>query len=169
MEHKQLAMDYLKKTWEIMSPDYPLSYKYNTDIFFQAYKKEIIQSRLTWFFSFLAIIISCLGLYAISSIIVLQRTKEIGIRKVNGATTFEIMFMLSAGFTKSIVIAFVIACPVSWYAMHIWLQNFAYKTELGLWIFALAGLLAFAIALITVSWQSWRAATRNPLEALRYE
>jgi putative ABC transport system permease protein len=169
MEHKQPAMEFLKDKWDQISPDYPLSYKYNTDVFFQAYKKEIVQSRLTGFFSFLAIIISCLGLFAISSIIILQRTKEIGIRKVNGSVTSQIMFMITTDFTKSVIIAFVISCPIAWYAMHKWLQSFAYRTELSLWIFALAGFLAVMVAFITVSYQSWRAASRNPVEALRYE
>jgi putative ABC transport system permease protein len=169
MEQKQPAMKYLKDKWDQISPDYPLSYKYNTDIFFQAYKKEIVQSRLTGFFSILAIIISCLGLFAISSIIILQRTKEIGIRKVNGSVTSQIMYMITTDFTKSVIIAFAIACPVAWYAMHKWLQSFAYKTELSLWIFVLAGFLAVAVAFITVSYQSWRAASKNPVEALRYE
>lgn len=169
MGHKRLAMEHLNRIWNTISPDYPLNFKYNTDVFFQAYKKEIIESRLTWFFSFLAIIISCLGLYAISSIIILQRTKEVGIRKVNGSTKSEIMFMLSADFTKGIVIAYVIACPVAWFSMNKWLQNFVYKIELNWWFFALAGIIALGIALLAVSWQSWRAATRNPVEALRYE
>jgi putative ABC transport system permease protein len=169
MDHTKPAMEYLNKTWDTMSPDYPLSYKYNTDAFFQAYKKEIIQSRLTWFFSFLAIVISCLGLFAISSIVILQRTKEIGIRKANGSTTSEIMFMLSADFSKSVILAFVIACPVAWYAMHKWLQSFAYRIELSWLIFALAGGIALLIALLTVSLQSYRAATMNPIKALRYE
>ncbi len=97
------------------------------------------------------------------------RTKEIGIRKVNGARVSEILAMLNKDFVKWVVIAFIIATPVAYYAMHKWLENFAYKTTLSWWIFALAGLLALGIALLTVSWQSWRAATRNPVEALRYE
>ena len=97
------------------------------------------------------------------------RTKEVGIRKINGAETSDIMAMLNMNFIKSVFIAFVIATPIAYYAMHKWLENFAYKTDLSWWIFALAGLLALGIALLTVSWQSWRAATRNPVEALRYE
>jgi putative ABC transport system permease protein len=169
MEHKQSVMEDIKKKWDMISPEYPLSYEYNTDIFFKAYKKEIIQSRLTWFFSFLAIIISCLGLFAISSVIIIRRTKEIGIRKVNGATTAGIMLMLSLDFTLCIAISFIVACPVAWFFMHKWLQNFAYKTESSWWIFLLSGIFALGIALLTVSWQSWRAATRNPVEVLRYE
>jgi putative ABC transport system permease protein len=98
-----------------------------------------------------------------------HRTKEIGIRKVNGAKISEILAMLNKDFVKWVAIAFVIATPIAWYAMNKWLENFAYKTELSWWIFALAGMLALGIALLTVSLQSWRAATRNPVEALRYE
>jgi putative ABC transport system permease protein len=95
--------------------------------------------------------------------------KEIGIRKVNGAKISEILTMLNKDFVKWVAIAFVLAIPIVWFAMHKWLENFAYKTELSWWIFALAGLLALGIALLTVSFQSWKAATRNPVESLRYE
>jgi putative ABC transport system permease protein len=97
------------------------------------------------------------------------KTKEIGIRKVNGAKTSEILALLNKDFIKWVAIAFVIACPIAYYAMNLWLENFAYKTTLSWWIFVSAGVLALGIALLTVSWQSWRAATRNPVEALRYE
>jgi putative ABC transport system permease protein len=95
--------------------------------------------------------------------------RKIGIRKVNGARISEILTMLNKDFVKWVAIAFVIATPIAYYAMTKWLENFAYKTELSWWIFALAGLMALGIALLTVSWQSWKAATRNPVEALRYE
>jgi putative ABC transport system permease protein len=98
-----------------------------------------------------------------------RRVKEIGIRKVNGARISEILVMLNMDFVKWVGIAFLIAFPIAWYVMNNWLQGFAYKTELSWWIFGLAGILAIGIALLTVSWQSWRAATRNPVEALRYE
>jgi putative ABC transport system permease protein len=91
------------------------------------------------------------------------------VRKVNGARNLEILVMLNRNFVKWVGVAFVIATPIAWYVLHQWLENFAYKTELSWWIFALAGLLALGIALLTVSWQSWKAATRNPVEALRYE
>ena len=94
---------------------------------------------------------------------------EIGICKINGATITEILVLLNTGFIKWIVIAFVIATPIAYYAMSRWLENFAYKTVLSWWIFALAGLASLIVALLTVSWQSWRAATRNPVKALRYE
>jgi putative ABC transport system permease protein len=98
-----------------------------------------------------------------------QRTKEIGIRKVNGAKAAEITIMLNKDTVKWIAIAFLIAIPSARFVMHRWLENFAYKTELSWWVFILAGLLTLAIALLTVSWQSWKAATRNPVESLRYE
>jgi putative ABC transport system permease protein len=116
-----------------------------------------------------AIFISCLGLVGLVLGSTEQRRKEIGIRKVNGARISEILAMLNKDFIKWVAIAFVVACPIAYYAMHKWLENFAYKTSLNWWIFALAGLLALGIALLTVSWQSWRAAARNPVEALRYE
>lgn len=110
-----------------------------------------------------------MGLLAISFNSSRKRVKEIGIRKINGARTGEVMAMLNSDFMKWLAIAFVIATPIAWYAMNKWLQNFAYKTELSWWVFALSGILALAVALLTVSWQSWRAATRNPVENLWYE
>jgi putative ABC transport system permease protein len=98
-----------------------------------------------------------------------RRVKEIGIRKINGAMISEILTMLNKSFVSWITIAFLIATPIAWYTMHKWLENFAYKTELSWWIFVLAGIIALGIALLTVSWLSWRAATKNPVEALRYE
>jgi len=133
------------------------------------YEKEEKQAYAIQLFSFLAIIISCFGLIGMASFTTTRKTKEIGIRKVNGANIAEILLLLNKDFVKWVAIAFVIATPIAWYAMHKWLQSFAYKTELSWWIFALAGLLALGIALLTVSFQSWRAATRNPVEALRYE
>ncbi len=119
--------------------------------------------------SFIAIFIACIGLFGLSSMLIEKRTKEIGIRKVNGARISEVLVMLNRDFVKWVAIAFVVATPIAYYAMNKWLQNFAYKTELSWWIFALAGLLALGIALLTVSFQSWKAARRNPVESLRYE
>ena len=113
--------------------------------------------------------ISTIGLFSIALYEAQKRTKEIGIRKVNGAKISEILVILNRDFLRWVFMAFVVATPIAWVAMNKWLESFAYKTDLSWWIFALAGLLAIAIALITVSWQSWKAATRNPVEALRYE
>ena len=120
-------------------------------------------------FSLLAIFIACLGLFGQSTLAADNRIKEIGIRKVNGAMVSEILIMLNKDFVKWVAIAFVIASPIAYYAMNSWLENFAYKTTLSWWIFALAGGLAIIIALITVSLQTFWAARRNPIESLRYE
>ena len=98
-----------------------------------------------------------------------RRTKEIGIRLVAGAKSSEILFLLNKEFIIWVLAAFVIASPIAWYVINKWLQNFVYKTEFSWWIFLLAGIIAFVIALFTVNWLSWRAATRNPVEALRFE
>jgi len=110
-----------------------------------------------------------MGILAMSLFMCQRRIKEIGIRKVNGARIAEVIAMLNKDFVKWVAIAFVIATPIAWYTMHKWLEDFAYKTEVSWWIFALSGLLTLGIALLTVSWRSWKAATRNPVEALRYE
>jgi putative ABC transport system permease protein len=100
---------------------------------------------------------------------IVRRTKEIGIRKLNGAKTIEIFSLLSREYIILVMISIIIACPIAWYAMNKWLQNFAYRINVSVWVFALAGAIALLIAFLTVSWQSYRAASKNPVEALRYE
>jgi putative ABC transport system permease protein len=159
----------LKKIWNEELPDYPFQYEFIDDVYRSAYSKEISQAKITAFFSTLAMIIICFGLFSVTSVLVARRTKEIGIRKVNGAKIFDVLIMLNSGFLKMGAIAFVTACPVAVYVMNKWLQNFVYRTEIKWWVLAVAGIIVFTITLTTVSWQSWRAATRNPVEALRYE
>jgi putative ABC transport system permease protein len=139
------------------------------DVFNAYYKKEERQGKAITVFSLIALVITCLGLMGQILQACAAKIKEIGIRKINGAKISEVMIVLNKDFIKWVIIAFLIACPIAWYAMHKWLQNFAYKTELSWWVFACAGLISLVIALLTVSWQSWRAATKNPVEALRYE
>ncbi len=164
---QQLAQ--LKDTWETIMPDYMFDYVFYDEFFNSLYQKEERMGQTITIFSILAFIITLMGITGLIFQVCLSRTKEIGVRKVNGAKISEVMVMLNKDFVKWVVIAFIIATPVAWYTMNKWLQNFAYKTSLSWWIFALAGVLALGIALLTVSWQSWRAATRNPVEALRYE
>lgn len=163
------GMDAIKKVWQMNYPQQQLEYFFIDDRIAQQYKSETILSRILFAFSTIGILISVIGISALSLFISQQRTKEIGIRKVNGARISEILAMLNRDFIKWVIVAFVIATPIAYYAMNKWLENFAYKTTLSWWIFALAGLLALGIALLTVSWQSWKAATKNPVEALRYE
>ena len=133
-------------------------------------KREIARfSGLFLASSILAIIIACLGLSGLSAYSISRRTKEIGIRKTNGARIDQVMVLLNKDFVKWVGIAIVIAVPFAWFVMNKWMENYAYRIKLTWWIFGLAGIIAVAIALITVSWQSWKAATRNPVEALRYE
>jgi len=146
-----------------------LSYNFFDDLLNEKYKEETQLKNITTSFSILAIMISVLGILGMAVISINHRIKEIGIRKVNGARVSEVLVMLNKDFIKWVVISFVVATPIAYYAMNKWLENFDYKTELSWWIFALAGLMALGIALLTVSWQSWKAATRNPVEALRYE
>jgi putative ABC transport system permease protein len=152
-----------------MVPDSPFEYFFYDSYYDQLYKKEALFGKVIFIFSIIAILIACMGLFGLAAFFSERRTKEIGIRKVNGAVITEMLTMLNREFIKWVFISFIIATPIAWYAMHKWLQTFAYKTELSWWIFGLAGLMAIVIALLTVSWQSWRAATINPVEALRYE
>ena len=152
-----------------LSPSFPVEISFLDQAVEQMYQSETQFRRTFSLFAGCAIVICCLGILAMSLFACQRRVKEIGVRKVNGAKISEILAMLNKDFVKWVAIAFVIATPIAWYAMHKWLENFAYKTELSWWIFALAGLLALGIALLTVSWQSWKAATWSPVEALRYE
>ena len=126
-------------------------------------------SQIFSYFTFLAILIACLGLFGLASFTAEQRTKEIGIRKALGASVSEIIFLLSKEFTRWVLVANIIAWPLAYFAMNRWLQNFAYRINIGIGTFILAALLALVIALLTVGYQAIKAARANPVEALRYE
>jgi putative ABC transport system permease protein len=164
-----LQIPIVKSIWNKFFRDSPFEYQFVDENFEKQYRQDENQKAIFRYLSMIAILISCMGLYGLSSFFITKRTKEIGIRKVNGARITKILVMLNKDFIKWVAIAFFIACPIAYYAMHQWLQNFAYKTELSWLVFAAAGAVAMAVALLTVSWQSWKAATRNPVEALRYE
>jgi putative ABC transport system permease protein len=159
----------LKDVVSQISPSFPVEISFFDEAVGKMYLSEQRFQRTFSLFAGCAIIICCLGIFTMSLFSCQRRTKEIGIRKINGAGLAEVMALLNKDLVKLVIIAFVIATPVAWYSMHKWLQGFAYRTELRFWIFASAGLLALVIALLTVTWQTWRAATRNPVEALRYE
>ena len=159
----------LEKIWIAHYPGNPYLYFFMDDFYNEQYQAEQRFSGLLLAGSLLAIIIACLGLSGLSTYAIIRRTKEIGIRKANGATVSRVMVLLNKDFVIWVAIAFIIGCPIAWFIMNNWLRNYATKTDLSWWIFAFAGIIAIIIALFTVSWQSWRAATKNPVDALRDE
>ncbi|GET34142.1 ABC transporter permease [Prolixibacter bellariivorans] len=159
----------LQKQWKKFHINRPIQYEFHNAVLASQYGRDQQAKKLMLILSILSITIAAVGLYAISLFTIISKTKEIGIRKVNGANISEVMTLLNKDFIKWVAIAFVVATPIAWYVMNLWLENFAYRTGLSWWVFALAGILSFAIALLTVSWQSYKAATRNPVDALRYE
>lgn len=159
----------LRQLYEQYSPEKPFEYFFLDEKFNQLYQYQDRLAALFGGFTGFAIFIACLGLFGLATYTAERRTKEIGIRKILGASVRQIFILLSQDFVKLVAIAFVIAVPVAWYAMHQWLQGFAYKIDISWWIFVLAGILAVAIALVTVSFQAIRAATANPVKSLRSE
>jgi putative ABC transport system permease protein len=163
------TINYIRDTYRKKRDNRDFSFNFFEDLLNEKYQAETRLRNITVAFALLAIVISVLGILGMAIFSIDRRTKEIGIRRVAGAKSSEILILLNKEFIIWVLVAFIIATPVAWYTMNRWLQNFVYKTELSWWIFLLAGIIAFGIALITVNWQSWRAATRNPVEALRYE
>jgi putative ABC transport system permease protein len=168
-DHISSSVDFIRKTFKSYNLGYPLEFKFFYDEYDNLYRTEQRIGKLFGYFSFLAIIISCLGLIGLSLFMTERRTKEIGVRKVSGAKSFEIFFLISKEYLLLVCISIAIACPIAAYVMHKWLQSFAYRISLSWWVFALTGAIAFVVALLTVGFQSYRAASRNPVEALRYE
>jgi putative ABC transport system permease protein len=163
------ALGRIKSVWNELCPAFAFEYTFLDETYNLQYKSEKRFENLLFAFALLALFIASIGLFGLSKFSTERRTKEIGIRRVTGAKVYEIIFMLCKDFVIWVVLAFILSSPVAWFVMKKWLQNFAYRTEFGWWIFGIAGIIAFGIAILTVTWQSWRAATRNPVEALRYE
>jgi len=159
----------VEKQWNALTPDAPIEYSFLEENFAATYRAEQKTGKILGLFAGLTIFVACLGLFGLATFTAEQRTKEIGVRKVLGASVSGIVALLSKDFLKLVAISILIASPIAWYAMNAWLQDFAYKIDIGWWVFALAGLLAVGIALFTVSFQSVRAALRNPVESLRNE
>ena len=163
------ALANIDNTWKTFFPDTPFEYHFLDEAYDNLYRTEQRMGTLFNYFTGLAIFISCLGLFGLASFMAEKRTKEIGIRKILGASVSGVVILLNREFIKWILIANIIASPVAYYAMSKWLQGFAYRINMEVWIFALAALAALAIAVVTVSYQSVRAATANPADSLRYE
>jgi len=165
----QNGLTYLKEEWQKMFPAFPFEYHFVNDLYQNSYKEEERLLKVISIFCVLAVGLASLGLLALSALLAMQRTKEIGIRKALGASIANILFMLSRDFIQWVVAANLIAWPIAYYAMSKWLQNFPYRINLTIWTFLLSGLLAILIALLTVSWQAIQAARANPVDSLRYE
>jgi putative ABC transport system permease protein len=163
------AIGLLESQWKEFLPNQPFEYSFLDELFEQMYRAEQKIGKIFAVFASLAIFISCLGSFGLAAFTAEQRTKEIGIRKVLGASVARILFLLSTGYAKWIIFANLISWPIAYYAMSRWLQNFAYRTDINIWIFILSGAIALLIALLSVSYQSIKAATANPVDSLRYE
>jgi ABC-type antimicrobial peptide transport system permease subunit len=163
------AITSLQRICKQLNPKFPFTYQFSDLEYAKLYQSEAVVSKLANIFAFLAIFISCLGLFGLATFTAEQRTKEIGVRKVLGASSSSIVKLLSVNFLKPVILAFLIAFPVAWYVMHKWLQNYAYKIDMNWLMFVFAGLLTISIALITVSYQSIKAAIMNPVKSLRTE
>ena len=159
----------LKSKFEKLDPAHPFTYFFLDDDFARLYRSEIRMKEVTGYFTVFALIISCIGLFGMSSFIMEKRTKEIGIRKVNGASVSNIIGMLTSEFARWVILAFVIAGPLAWLFSHQWLKNFSIKVNISVLIFLAAGAFTLLLALITVLHHAWKVAVKNPVDTLRYE
>ena len=165
----QALLSKIEALWHKDFPSAPFDYKFLDQEVQKQYETEITLSRIINSFTIMAILISCLGLFGLTAFSAEQRKKEIGVRKVLGASVSGIVQLLSKEFLKLVGVSILIATPIAWWAMNKWLQSFVYRITISWWMFALAGLIAVAIALITVSFQSIKAAIANPVKSLRTE
>ena len=166
---KAEALKNVEKVFKDFDDSVPFEFEFISEQYLHSFQGEQYLSRFSNLFTTLAIIISCLGLFGLALFTTEQKTKEIGIRKSIGAKTSELVFMIAEGFIKWIVIAFIVASVIAYFAMESWLETFAFRTQISWWVFLLTGLIAMLISAATFSWQTYRAARRNPVEALRYE
>lgn len=166
---EEQAMQTLNSVWEKVNPDYPINYHFLSDTYNVVYKNELNAGKVIKFFSAVCLIITILGLIVFMAFMIKTRTKEIGIRKVNGATNREIVEMLNLSLLRWILLSVLIAIPVAWFIIDKWLENFAYKAPLDWWMFAGAGIVVSLISLMAVSLQSWKAAKINPVNSVRSE
>ena len=168
-ENLKESLEFIKKTWEKFSPDYPFEYSFVSDDYSNLYRHEEKMGKILSVFTVFAIFIACLGLWGLTSFIMERRTKEIGIRKVLGASVLKIILLLSKEFLNLVIIANIIAWPLVYYFINVWLQNFAYRINIEYQIFLLVGFLTLVIAFLSISYQPVRASKINPVEALKYE
>jgi putative ABC transport system permease protein len=163
------VLEHCERVWREVVPEFNWDYTFMSDILEEQYKDEDRWSRIVAYASGIAILLSCLGLMGISGILVARRFKEVGIRKANGASIAKIIVLLNGQLLKWVLLAYVLACPASWFIARRWLQDFAYRTPISWWIFVLAGMAAILISILTITLQIYRVARQNPVNALRYE
>jgi len=163
------TIDFLRKKWESIYPRTLFEYSFLSDDFQKMYDKETRTMKMITIISLLSLFISCIGLFGLVLFTIDHRIKEIGLRKVSGSTSVEIVLLLNLEFARWIAVSFIIAIPVIAYIMHKWLQSFAYRINISCWMFASAGIITLIISLLTVSWQTFYTATRNPADCLRHE
>jgi putative ABC transport system permease protein len=168
-ENVTATIAHIEKTWKEFSPEFPFNFHFVDDLVEGIYRSEERLAKTIGYFAGLGIFIACLGLFGLAAFVAEQRTKEIGVRKVLGASVVGILVLLSKEFSKWVVVANVVAWPLAYWGMNKWLSDFAYRTDIGVWPFVLSAILALAIATATVSYQSLKAATANPIDSLRYE
>jgi putative ABC transport system permease protein len=163
------TLEFIENEWKSFNPNRPFEYFFFDDNYDKLYRSEKRMAEVFRYFTFLAIFISCLGLFGLASFTAERKTKQIGIRKVLGASVLGVVIHLSRDFIRWVLIANLVAWPVAYYAMNKWLQGFAYRINIPIWAFFVAAFFALTIALLTVGFRSVRAALANPVEALRYE
>lgn len=163
------ALSFVRSKWEKSFPEEPFEYQFLDDHFAEVYRADAQVSKIVGALAVLAIIISCLGLFGLASYSAEKRIKEVGIRKVMGASVQNIVSLLSVDFLKLVLIANLVAWPAAWFLLNKWLQDFAYRVNISWWVFLLAGITAIVIALVTVSFQAIKAAIANPVKSLRTE
>ena len=163
------AINHLQKTWKASVPDVPLEYSFVDESVAEQYGNEQRMQGIFYGFAVLSLLIASLGLFGLSIFVVERKVKEIGIRKVLGASVPGIVTLLSGDFLRLVLLAAIIASPLAWYFMHEWLQDFAYRINISCWIFVAAGITALLIALITISFKAIKAAIANPVKSLRTE
>ena len=168
-DNVKVTLAQLENTWNKFSPERPFQYIFLDETYAKLYQSEIHFQQIFTSLVVLGILIACLGLFGLTTFAAQQRVKEIGIRKVLGASVSEIVRLLSKDFLKLVFIALVIAIPVAWFFMNKWLQDFAYRINISWWVFLVAGMIAVLIAVITISFQSVKAAMANPVKSLRTE
>jgi putative ABC transport system permease protein len=162
-------MEQLQKTWKTVAGDQDFEFRFLDDALNAAYEQEQRLGNIVRYASFLSIFIACMGLFGLATLVVVRRTKEIGIRKVLGADIGRIVFLVAKDFVLLVLVASVIAFPIAWWALHRWLEDFAYRTRIPVWIFGAAAVIALLIAICTVGVQAIRAARANPVKSLRME